>query len=86
MRLRCRGLQIRGAGDGHQGFHGIVERPGGGGGGSFVINLLAAAVAYDEAGLLQQPQVMAWGWGFDPAYGKTERSGSHFHFVLGQQF
>ena len=27
-----------------------------------------------------------WGWGFDPAYGKTERSGSQFHFVLGQQF
>ena len=27
-----------------------------------------------------------WGWGFDPAYGKTKRSGSQFHFVLGQQF
>ena len=27
-----------------------------------------------------------WGYGFDPAYGKTERSGSQFHFVLGQQF
>jgi outer membrane protein insertion porin family len=27
-----------------------------------------------------------WGWGFDPAYGHTERSGSQFHFVLGQQF
>ncbi len=27
-----------------------------------------------------------WGWGFDPAYGRTERSGSQFHFVLGQQF
>ena len=27
-----------------------------------------------------------WGWGFDPAYGKTERSGSQFHFVMGQQF
>ena len=27
-----------------------------------------------------------WGWGFDPAYGKTSRSGSHFHFVMGQQF
>jgi outer membrane protein insertion porin family len=27
-----------------------------------------------------------WGWGFDPAYGSTSRSGSHFHFVMGQQF
>ena len=27
-----------------------------------------------------------WGWGFDPAYGKTTRSGSQFHFVMGQQF
>ena len=27
-----------------------------------------------------------WGYGFDPAYGKTERSGSQFHFVMGQQF
>ncbi len=27
-----------------------------------------------------------WGYGFDPAAGKTERSGSQFHFVLGQQF
>ncbi len=27
-----------------------------------------------------------WGWGFDPAAGKSERSGSQFHFVLGQQF
>lgn len=27
-----------------------------------------------------------WGWGFDPAYGQTTRSGSQFHFVLGQQF
>jgi outer membrane protein insertion porin family len=27
-----------------------------------------------------------WGWGFDPAFGQTKRSGSQFHFVLGQQF
>lgn len=27
-----------------------------------------------------------WGWGFDRAYGSSERSGSHFHFVIGQQF
>ena len=27
-----------------------------------------------------------WGWGFDPAAGKSERSGSQFHFVIGQQF
>jgi outer membrane protein insertion porin family len=27
-----------------------------------------------------------WGYGFDPAFGKTKRSGSQFHFVLGQQF
>ena len=27
-----------------------------------------------------------WGYGFDPAYGKTKRSGSQFHFVIGQQF
>ena len=27
-----------------------------------------------------------WGWGFDPAAGRSERSGSQFHFVLGQQF
>ena len=27
-----------------------------------------------------------WGYGFDPAYGSTKRSGSQFHFVLGQQF
>ncbi len=27
-----------------------------------------------------------WGYGFDPAYGKTKRSGSQFHFVMGQQF
>ncbi len=27
-----------------------------------------------------------WGYGFDPAAGYTERSGSHVHFVLGQQF
>ena len=27
-----------------------------------------------------------WGWGFDPAAGKTSPSGSQFHFVLGQQF
>lgn len=27
-----------------------------------------------------------WGWGFDPPAGSTTRSGSHFHFVIGQQF
>ncbi len=27
-----------------------------------------------------------WGYGFDPAVGETSRSGSQFHFVLGQQF
>lgn len=27
-----------------------------------------------------------WGWGFDRAYGSSEPSGSHFHFVIGQQF
>lgn len=27
-----------------------------------------------------------WGYGFDAPYGSTERSGSQFHFVLGQQF
>lgn len=27
-----------------------------------------------------------WGYGFDPAYGSTKRSGSQFHFVMGQQF
>lgn len=27
-----------------------------------------------------------WGYGFDPASGQTEKSGSQFHFVLGQQF
>lgn len=27
-----------------------------------------------------------WGWGFDPSKGKTERSGSKFHFVIGQNF
>ena len=27
-----------------------------------------------------------WGYGFDPAYGKTKPSGSQFHFVMGQQF
>ena len=27
-----------------------------------------------------------WGYGFDPAAGATKRSGSQFHFVLGQQF
>jgi outer membrane protein insertion porin family len=27
-----------------------------------------------------------YGWGFDPAYGKTEKSGGQWHFVLGQQF
>lgn len=27
-----------------------------------------------------------WGWGFDAPYGSTKRSGSQFHFVMGQQF
>ena len=27
-----------------------------------------------------------WGYGFDPPYGSTKRSGSQFHFVMGQQF
>lgn len=27
-----------------------------------------------------------WGYGFDAPYGRTERSGSQFHFVLGQYF
>ena len=27
-----------------------------------------------------------WGWGFDPASGSTKRSGSQFHFVIGQTF
>ena len=27
-----------------------------------------------------------WGWGFDPAAGQTTRSGSQFHFVIGQSF
>lgn len=27
-----------------------------------------------------------WGYGFDPAFGKTERSGSQFHFIMGPQF
>ena len=27
-----------------------------------------------------------WGYGFDRAPGKTSRSGSHFHFLIGQQF
>lgn len=27
-----------------------------------------------------------WGWGFDRAYGASKRSGSQFHFVIGQQF
>ena len=27
-----------------------------------------------------------WGWGFDPPAGSTKRSGSQFHFVIGQQF
>ncbi len=27
-----------------------------------------------------------WAYGFDPAYGETAKSGSQFHFVLGQQF
>ena len=27
-----------------------------------------------------------WGWGFDPPVGSTKRSGSQFHFVIGQSF
>lgn len=27
-----------------------------------------------------------WGYGFDAPYGSTKRSGSQFHFVMGQQF
>ncbi len=27
-----------------------------------------------------------WGWGFDPPAGSTKRSGSQFHFVIGQSF
>jgi outer membrane protein insertion porin family len=27
-----------------------------------------------------------WGYGFDAPFGSNERSGSQFHFVLGQQF
>ena len=27
-----------------------------------------------------------WGWGFDPAAGQTRRSGSQFHFTMGQTF
>jgi outer membrane protein insertion porin family len=27
-----------------------------------------------------------WAWGFDPAAGGTTRSGSQFHFMIGQQF
>ena len=27
-----------------------------------------------------------WGWGFDPPMGGTERSGSQFHFKMGQSF
>ena len=27
-----------------------------------------------------------WGYGFDPAHGQSQKSGSQFHFVLGQQF
>jgi len=27
-----------------------------------------------------------WGYGFDPPAGSTEKSGSQFHFVMGQQF
>ena len=27
-----------------------------------------------------------WGWGFDPPMGGTERSGSQFHFSMGQSF
>ncbi|MEG1623028.1 MAG: outer membrane protein assembly factor BamA [Alistipes sp.] len=27
-----------------------------------------------------------WGYGFDAPVGKTTKSGSHFHFVMGQQF
>jgi outer membrane protein insertion porin family len=27
-----------------------------------------------------------WGYGFDPAYGRTEKSGGQFHFTMGQNF
>lgn len=27
-----------------------------------------------------------WGYGFDPAWGKTQKHGSQFHFMMGQQF
>ena len=27
-----------------------------------------------------------WGYGFDAPAGSTKKSGSQFHFVLGQQF
>ena len=27
-----------------------------------------------------------WGWGFDPPAGSTKRSGSQFHFIIGQTF
>ncbi|WP_080905284.1 outer membrane protein assembly factor [Parabacteroides sp. Marseille-P3160] len=27
-----------------------------------------------------------WAYGFDKPYGSTERGGSHFHFILGQEF
>jgi outer membrane protein insertion porin family len=27
-----------------------------------------------------------WGWGFDAPAGQTKRSGSHFHFTIGQSF
>ena len=27
-----------------------------------------------------------WGWGFDAPAGSTKRSGSQFHFVIGQNF
>ena len=27
-----------------------------------------------------------WGWGFDPPMGESRRSGSQFHFTMGQTF
>jgi len=27
-----------------------------------------------------------WGYGFDPPANSTKKSGSQFHFVMGQQF
>jgi outer membrane protein insertion porin family len=27
-----------------------------------------------------------WGYGFDPINGSMQYSGSHFHFIIGQEF